>query len=286
MSSKQINSSTSSKEGFDLLSAIVMRDAAVEDIAAELRREGIDSVDEVLALVRNAAKERVEAERNAKRPVNLALMARETPPERIARIEQRVPKIPILINGTMYDPKDIVRFNGHELHFFPAATKTYMLAIEDRSIMARWWEFMYLSSIAQLPDHYKRGHHPGGSGSLVPATLGQPSPPGFYLEVTHGSGQYEGDPVTDFFEHPNSEGSMLSLDKNRGYWDLTHVHSGLFGWGADWNDRISSLQMRGTQVCVLHEDINMGGPTYTSYGSQSVLGTYAWDDRASSVETW
>jgi hypothetical protein len=104
----------------DLLAAILVGDAAVDDLAAELRRQGIDSVSAVLDILRKTANDRLAAQAAAVRPINLPSMRKKTPPERFATIEQRVPKVAFLLNGTLYDAKDIVRYNGHELHFIPA----------------------------------------------------------------------------------------------------------------------------------------------------------------------
>jgi hypothetical protein len=71
-------------------------------------------------------------------------------------------------------------------------------------------------------------------------------------------------PHTNFYEDVNFDGGRLRLDKNRGYWDLTEVSTGILGFGGHWNDKISSVELVATSVAVLHDDINMSGGTVTT----------------------
>ena len=289
MTSQRSKSDNHPNKALELLSAIVVGDAAIEDIATELRRHGIESVNGVLEMVRKVARERVAAQENAIRPINLQGMRKKSSPERVSRIVQRVPKIPFLLNGTMYDPKDIVRFNGHELHLVPVVTGKHMVAVEDRDVIANWWLLTYLSG-APEDDSIEYGGMGPGPQSAPPV-----GPEEFHFEG-------EAPPVsTKFYEHPDLQGDYLELKPNRGYWDLTKVSSGLFGWGTDWNDRISSVSMYFTKVCVLHDDIHWEGSTLTILEAKipsggggggavhppaRALGLVGWDDRASSIETW
>ncbi len=94
MTSQRSKSDNHPNKALELLSAIVVGDAAIEDIAAELRRRGIESVNGVLEMVRKVARERVAAQANAIRPINLQAMRKKSSPERVSRIVQRVPKFP------------------------------------------------------------------------------------------------------------------------------------------------------------------------------------------------
>ena len=55
--------------------------------------------------------------------------------------------MPFVLNGTLYDPKDINRFDGQELHFAVAVSRDHMLAIDDLDVIGRWWQYIYLSSL-------------------------------------------------------------------------------------------------------------------------------------------
>jgi len=159
------------------------------------------------------------------------------------------------LNGTLYDPEDIQRFNGQELHFVPAANRDHILVVDDRDVMVKWWQLSQLSGIAE-------------------AAKRTPAP----REDTI-------DPHSYFREDLNYEGDFLYLLP--GYWwpDLTQVSmTGLFS--GDWNDEISSVSVRPNQNCVLHEHINGEGSSVTLYNNEPYLEAFGWNDRASSVETW
>ncbi|HEX4816231.1 MAG TPA: hypothetical protein VFV66_26095 [Nonomuraea sp.] len=261
---------TRQNEAFTLLSAIVTGDAAIEDGVAELRNEGIDSLDQLLAVLKRGVRERELMRADAMQPVS-PLRARKKPsPELTARIVQRIPTIPFLLNGVMYDPQDITRFNGQELHTVATPDADHMLAIDDREVIESWWRLTYL-------ERYRSElHHPEAEGRPSKAGDGQ------LLKTFY--------PRTWFYEHINLGGSQIYLNKNRGYKDLTEVSDGLF---SDWNDKISSYYMIGTQVTVLHEHVNWTGQTHSTVLSypppeRKVLEllSVGWNDRASSVETW
>jgi hypothetical protein len=64
-------------------------------------------------------------------------------------------------------------------------------------------------------------------------------------------------------------------------------------FGGDWNDKISSYWMIGTQVTVLHDDIHWMGQTHSTVLAHPPpdtrimeLNSVGWNDRASSLETW
>jgi hypothetical protein len=129
----------------ELISAIARGDAKAEDVAAQLRKEGFDALDVVLAIVSRAS----EAPRDrvrARRPIDFQQLSKPTPPELVAQPVHRVPKLPFILNGTIYDPQDIRRFDGRELHFIAAAPGESILAVDDREVMAKWWQLTYLSS--------------------------------------------------------------------------------------------------------------------------------------------
>lgn len=259
---------TKSGDAFALLAAIVAGEATIEDGVAKLKGEGIESVEAMLSTLRLGFQERERQKADAIRPVDLGRRRKaRTPPEIVARIVQRVPEVPFTLNGVMYDPKDITRFNGQELHYVAVPGGSHMLAVDSRELMENWWNLMYL-------DRYRQGA--GAVESVSPN------------EGTAQSREFH--PRTWFYEDNQLGGSQIYLDANYGYHNLIEVGMGLF---SDWNDQISSFYMLGTQVAVLHEHINWTGQTFSdvlAFGTPEFkrfsLNSFGWNDRASSIETW
>jgi hypothetical protein len=292
-------------EAFHLLRAVVEGDAHKSDIAVSLREHGITSAEDMVETIRKASNGRSAATKRSLRPIDLKGRRAQTPPEVVRKIVQVPPQIPVLLNGVLYDPKDLVRFNGTELHFVAVRSRDYLLAIDDRSIIANWHDHLYLSAISAATDY--GGINPqetpaapsSGGTDDSPQDYGgvnpQNSPEGFSRggpSSEHpgmwgaGNGGDDGPPRTIFWSDHWYSGASLELSPNRGYYDLTEVGSGLFGWFGDWNDKISSVQLLGTQIAVLHEHVRWAGATFTCTYSMDDLGFVGWNDRASSVETW
>ncbi|MFI2185288.1 hypothetical protein [Streptomyces sioyaensis] len=252
-------------KAFVLLSAILSGDADIADGIAELKSQGIDSVEAALSSLQHGIRRR---EHDEAQPVAINLQrGRKSTPEQVARITQRVPKVPFIFDGTMYDPEDITRFNGHQLHFLPAPTGDYMLVVEDQELIEKWLQFKQLDQYRQASSNLDVIKSLPGEGS-----------------VNSGLGR------TLFYEGINFEGSVLPLDANRGYSDLSHKSMGLF---SSWDDKISSVQMIGTHVAILWENKNNSGQslplTITDTASEFWvynLVEWGWNDRASSIETW
>jgi hypothetical protein len=258
---------TANNKALALLAAIVEGDATIEDSAAELRGDGIDSIEAVLAHLRQDLRQRADEQADAVRPLDLRHMRKQTPPELVASIVHHVPAVPFILNGMRYEPEEITRFNGRELHFVPAPTNDHLLVIDDRELMARWWELTYL-------EQYRHG---GSQSGLDQQSLSGASTAGAFGE-------------TWYWEDAGFHGFLLQLPVNRGYHDLTKVTMHIFG---NWNDEISALKMQGSGVTVLHEHINWAGSTFTyqppsgSFGWQlEDLHWWGFGDRASSLETW
>jgi hypothetical protein len=285
-------------QAVDLISAVARGDANVGDIAAQLRKQGFDALDVVLAIVARASaapRERLRAQRF----IDIQQFSKRRPSDAVAKTVHRVPYLPFLLNGTLYDPKDINRFDGRELHMIAASPGEPLLVIDDPETMARWWQFSFLSSrsAAGLYAALEKYQYGGSQSSVEPQFVPFPPMPEPELEKpkpTQGSSGGSRSPGTYFYEHmevlsPN-RGDELHLSPNRGYYDLTEVSRGFLGSG-DWNDIISAIWMAQTSVCVLHEHIHWQGSTLTitlvsqqAYGSP--LANVGWNDRASSLETW
>jgi hypothetical protein len=243
-----------------LLSAIVEGDASIQDSVAELRKYGVESAGDLLSTL----SEGFRVAQDAGQALDFDHIPDETSQDLIKGIVQKIPEVPFILKGTMYDPKDIVRFNGQELHFVASLTGDHMLAIDDRQLYAHWRQFTHLQQYLQ-DSRFLPSIEDAASTSL--ALLGPPNP------------------LTAFFEHINLDGGWFNVPKNYGRTKL-----------GSWNDEISSFQMIGTQVAELHEDVNYQGqsfskllpysPTGDYYYEERNLHRYGWGDRTSSVGTW
>jgi hypothetical protein len=257
---------------FDIISAIATRDAAVEDIVRELRNRGIKSVEDVLDMLRQAVVRRGDSAKAKPDPLDFRKFSVGADYKPRQDIVHTVPEIPVLIDGVMFDPKDIKRFDGQELHFIATRDRQSMIGITDRAVMGKWWEMTYVTSLTN-------------SASSGPRAL-----------ASHFSFP---DPAVIYYEDDNYGGSIISHGKNRGFYDLTQHNTSLFGHS--WNDRISSLQLVNLNICVLYWDIHYLGATMTFYASttsspegppsypldwEPSLRPYGWNDRASSVGGW
>jgi hypothetical protein len=64
-----------------------------------------------------------------------------------AGIRHKVPEIPFRIDGVLYDPGDISRFDGEELAFF-VRRRDEMLVMRDRQVWAPVVQSMFVSNLA------------------------------------------------------------------------------------------------------------------------------------------
>lgn len=275
-----------SSHAVELLAAIARRDANPEDLTAEFRKQGADGLDLIALLARRAAQPRPDPA-TAQSWIDVSQFARPTEPRAAARIVHRVPKVPFLLNGTLYDPQDIERFNGRELHFVLAKDEP-LLVIDERPLIAKWWELTYLTSVvagAEKAEQYQYGGHQTVSEPQTVTPQRSPWPKDPYIPLKP-KGTY-------FYEHAHYRGDSLHLRPNREFRDLSKVGRGFLGLG-DWNDIISSVQMYFTYVCVLHEHIGGhagGGMSLTLFSNGTTrflanLEDVGWNDQASWVATW
>jgi hypothetical protein len=233
----------------ELISAIAHKDAVPGDIAAQFRRERFDALDvQVAALARASAAP--ESRGGREQPIDVLRFTRPTPPAVVSRIVQRAPKVPFVLNGVIYDPDDVRRFDGRELHFVVACGGDYLVVVDDRGVMGPWWQSVYLSSLIDAS--------PAASQSLNQTWL---------------------------YENAGLGGVALALKRDRGYADLAEVGRGAFRQG-DWRARIASLVLLGTGVCVLHEGARWQGSSLTVFERTDDLEPFGWSGRAASVETW
>ncbi|MBV7509793.1 hypothetical protein KW850_32510 [Bacillus sp. sid0103] len=199
----------------------------------------------------------------------------------------------------MYDPKDITRFNGHELHFVKAPSGDYLLVVDDQELMNYWVRLAY-HEILKYRQIVGGGKPPGLIQGHKPVKK-LPTPPPFQPYPSPGSPEGFGGPPTqyptwgpggavpvydaNFYEDINFEGDKLTLKPNHGHHDLTDVSMGLFQ--GDWNDKISSVNFgQSIKVCALYEDVNWKGQTLHLLTWDKNLHTSGWGDRASGIATW
>jgi hypothetical protein len=274
---------------FNLISAIAEGEASSADIARQMRERGINSVEDLIDHMRQTEKRAEEGSRAAISSVDIRRFSVGPDYEPKRDTVHQIPKFPILIDGTLYDPKDINRFDGQELHMVAAPNPIHIVAVTDRVVIGKWWELTYLSSLLHQPFlDPLTSLATTRDGAQLPNNLGPT-----YAAYTPPT------PTVFYREHDNYQGSELSHGKNRGYARLSTVSMGIFS--GDWNDKISSLIMQNMLVCKLHDDKYWGGETRTFFGYTPLspegpvvypgnwvpnLRDYGFNDRASSVEAW
>lgn len=238
-----------------LLSAIIMGNATIEDLAMELRKHGLDLSS--LKLWKKTVQD--------------------------SSIVQRVPKIPFILNGIMYDPKDITRFNGHELHFVPALAGDHLLVVDNRALIKSWLRLAYHEQ-NEYRSYQRFG--PGGPTPMPnpydPFNPNKP-PTGYGWYYPHGGGTGTSPAGAMCWEDINAKGSSLHVRPNRGYKNLTKKSMGIFG---NWNDEISSVTMNQISQVTLYEHINWQGQTLNLFRDDPDLRKYGWNDRASGVAAY
>lgn len=148
----------------DLISAIAAGDATREDVVSALRNEGIDSLDVLVDILAEAT---TKSSRNEKltRPIDLQRASLQSQSQPALPIVHKTPRLPFLLRGTLYDPGDIERFNGQELHFVPAQSGDCTLVIDDRGVMERWWQLSALwAQQREAFEAYRYGGYRWSSG--------------------------------------------------------------------------------------------------------------------------
>jgi len=269
----------------DLIQAVAAGEAETGDIAAQLRGEGYDVLELAVAALAGAARQ-AAGPRAFHRPIDVRTFAQPTPPELVATTVHRPPTIPFLLNGTLYDPQDISRFDGQELHLIDV--RGQLMAFDDRATIARTWELLFV-----VPALDAGRLAPTGGPMTLTDDMG-PVPWPWWPEVDEVGAYFYSDSGWDDW------GDELYLPLNHGYWRLSQVCRGFLCTG-DWNDVISAFRCfstwvpdRPARVCILHEHINMGGSSFTNVApaggrecyAYKELNSVGWNDRASSVEAW
>jgi hypothetical protein len=285
----------------DLIDAIARGKAEPADVAAALREQGISSVEDLLAAMRGM-RARLDPGQGQ---VPLRLFGERRPMSANGPRRPLRPKLPVLLDGIVYDPEDFASAQARPVHLIWAG-RDELIALQDETLVQTWWRLDWLNSLGRALEQYRDDpsvsapYQPGTglqSSSLPPMQVGRPAPG--QTSPGHSSSTGDGPRVDQskvvFYEDSNLVGDRLELARNRGYYDLTRVSRGIF---SDWNDAISSLVMP-AGVCVLHEHVHWSGQTLTlkvsipnggqakhTLDSGPFLDRMDWNDRASSVEFW
>jgi hypothetical protein len=259
---------------------------SVETLVAAYKAEGIASLED-LARRYLADSERA---RCAKQRPDLSRFRRPPRPEFEASIVHRPPELPFVLNGTLYDPKDIKRFDGHELHFvvgYQHATDE-ILAVDDRgelgslvhaAVVANRGKDMLYDPIGPLEPADGSGGSGDGPGPQIviptPGMGGPESVPGYFSTPVE----------TVMYSDVDYGGAIFSVDRNSAYRDLTSVY--IFWPFDDWNDEISSLGGCNS-TCGYSDHVNFEGNSLVLFPHSGVpnLVPLGWNDRISSVQNW
>lgn len=273
------------QQSLDLLTSVVLGDAGKEDILEMTRRAADAPLESLNRLVSAFRRPPISTgPRRPRRPLN----------------EHQPGEVPFVLNGTLYDPADVRRFNGQALHLVPAAGKDYLLAVDDLATMRTWWDLLRW---AQLEKYQYGGFRWESPPNPPPSSggTGGGSSAGSIGPQDHNSGGGVG-PVSPWFklshlyEDANFEGDWLTTEINRGfegydygpqrYPSLESVGRGFLGLG-DWEDVISSVKIE-HGVCILFENAYFGlldgGSSATLTQSEPSLDKFGFNDKALSVD--
>ena len=217
--------------------------------------------------------------------IDVDAFRRRTPDAIVASIKHRVPEVPFVANGVVYDPKDITRFDGNELLYVDG--RDALLVYTDMNATDRLLQTFALTNQVQKamhspprPDHilgpdesepYKfpwqnYEPHPGGARGPLPPT----PPPVIYP-----------DPLELFmYDDMDYLGDRLVLSQGKGMPDLSECYTWPFGSG--WNDCISSIGPT-SSYGVFYEHVDFQGSRLLSNDNHYLAGI-GWNDRISSVK--
>ena len=261
-----------------LMAAVAGGDAGRQDLAppaeivAGLREQGIDSLEVLVEVVARMARQSSQS-KSESQPLDIRMFDRSTPRDLVEAISHTPPKVPFILNGELYDPKDINRFDGQELHFLASPTHNELIAFDDRKTIARFWEVTYIASLSGV-----------SAGRLTgqPLAFAGPEQYGPFIgwpDCDDGAGAY-------FYSDSGTEdwGDELHCPPNRGYHRLSQVSRGFLGTSG-WNDCISACQGKDIGIIALYEHTFWGGRTYTGW-NQSSLDYLGWNDLASGCACW
>jgi hypothetical protein len=236
-------------------------------ILAAFREDGIRSLEDYAKKLSDIIRE----QKGAPTRLDIDALARPTPAAVVAAIRHKVPQVPFVMGGTVYDPKDIVRFNGRELLFVD--TKEELFVYADTAAILTLLQAAAFTNILQTG--LKKYGIQQTPGAVRPAdadiVVGRPP---------HSQGYQPPPARCSMFDDADYLGSQLDLEPGHAFPDLSECYTWPFGSG--WNDCISSIYDT-SGLCVFWEHIHFQGSQLVSIGNKN-LASIGWNDRISSVQ--
>lgn len=239
------------------------------DIVASLREEGITTIEQLVS--RAAARQRDGRPQNS---IRVGVEATEPG----LPLQHSTPHFPVAVDGVVYDPNDLSRFDGSALHFLllhdesgpllQATTDAKKIAaIKAVDVLVRPRDF--------VPDRPEEGL-PGGRHKDPRQDHYEPPPPP-QPPVTGSSIQ--------MFSDIDWEGDWCWLDKGFQISRLSKVsRNTVLMFSGDWNDHISSLSATDGFVTYFeHANFQGSSITIEPYHPKNHLLDIGWNDRISSV---
>jgi hypothetical protein len=131
------------------LAASSLGSATADELLVAFKEDGTDTLRDLVVKWLHSLEDEKKHNYLAPSRINIKLIETQTSKERIAKTVHRVPKVSFILNGVEYDPKDIRRFNGTELHFVvgsKAVSRDSLLAFEDKALLTNWLHGLSLRS--------------------------------------------------------------------------------------------------------------------------------------------
>ncbi len=224
----------------------------VDDVMKMLEEDGIRDLQQFIK------SELAHAKKASKAPQRASMLGPSVGKPSRRGPAQRPVEVPVLIDGVLYDPKDIHRFDGQILHFVAPVGERPLQAYTGDQWPTALRTFIQYQTVARALGWKSEG--------LAP-------PPIIYH--------------SEFFSDSDFNGDYLWLDWQHEWPDLTQVYRGDFWNRQSWNDCISSVVVsQGVGFLVLCEDINLGGASLSVHVQIPDLTPYGWNDRTSSIVWW
>jgi hypothetical protein len=276
-----------------------------DDILEALREEGIKNLEELVSRLSRSISELKSRGMQRSSRIDLALLSKPTPIKIVSRIVHKAPKMPFILGDTEYDPKDIIRFNGQELHFVlanhPRGGNVLIAFREKMNPVMSYLQTKYMLQLGRIWESGLIWPMDWGPGPGWPPAPTPPIPlPGSGGCGYPGLPPCAGQPPTpvppapaysrqvQVFEGSNYSSDWLWLDAGFAWQNLTQVNrNSVLFFSGDWNDCISSIS--GTDCsCTYYEHINFQGATLTVPPNRPVpnLVDFGWNDGISSMVNW
>ena len=255
------------------LHAVAAGEAEPQDVANELRSSDFDALEVMLEAIARGSRAGA-AKQGRRNDITRVVAGDETGESR-----RRPPRVPVLLEGTLYEPEDMARFDGQVLHTLDA--DDHIVAFRDRATIAQLWlvkatDYLASQSRWEALERYRYGGHTttvpeevppiewpypgtGDGGELHPSTVNPQFPPYPEPDVPASS---PGSQWAEFWSDPEGGGETLRLARGFHFSDLTEVGYGFLNT-SDWNDRISRVHIHGDGYVALYEHIDFDGASHT-----------------------